>query len=59
MTTCQAREYVSLTVTHDTRQLAKHISAATGKSINRITAEAMKLLQEKYELPDVPKPKAA
>jgi len=51
------KEYVSLTVTRATRQRAKYISAATGKSLNEITADAMQLLQDKLDLPDPPTPK--
>ena len=48
------REYVTLTVTADTRRRVKYISAATGKQLNEVTAEAVKLLQDKYQLPEPP-----
>jgi len=57
MTNCPetpAKEYVSLNVTPDTRRRAKYISAATGLSLNEIMSSAVKLLQEKLDLPDPP-----
>ena len=54
MTATQAKEYVSLTVTADTRRRAKYISATTGKSVNEIAADAIRLLQDKLNLPDPP-----
>jgi hypothetical protein len=52
--TPQTKEYVTLNVTRDTRQRAKYISAATGKQMNEIMSSAVKLLQEKLDLPDPP-----
>jgi hypothetical protein len=52
------REYVTLTVSSDTRRRVKYIGAATGKDLNEVTAEAVKLLQDRYQLPDPPIRKA-
>jgi hypothetical protein len=50
----QSKEYVTLNVTRDTRQRAKYISATTGKQMNEIMSSAVRLLQEKLDLPDPP-----
>ena len=52
--TTQAKEFVTLNVTRDTRRRAKYISAATGKQMNEIMSDAVKLLQDKFDLPEPP-----
>ena len=52
------KAFVSLNVTPTTRKRARYISAALGRPLNVITEDALRLLQDKHQLPDPPFVKA-
>jgi hypothetical protein len=52
-------DWTYLNVPKDTKERIRYLSLVLKKPQGRVMDEAARLLQEKYQLPDVPKPKAA